>query len=139
MMINIVSIGRFRFASERALFCEYQKIIKNLELEELPYSPELTPAARRLQEAKSISNFANLSDSFIALDVSGEVISSSESIKKTKNYLVPDMQTTFIIGGPDGLDESIINRASLVLSLGRISWPHSLCRILLVEQLKRYI
>jgi 23S rRNA (pseudouridine1915-N3)-methyltransferase len=43
----------------------------------------------------------------------------------------------FLIGGADGLDDSIVGRAGLKLSLGRMTWPHLMARLLLVEQLYR--
>ncbi len=43
----------------------------------------------------------------------------------------------FLIGGPDGLGAAARERASLVLSLGRMTWPHMLVRAMLAEQLYR--
>jgi 23S rRNA (pseudouridine1915-N3)-methyltransferase len=43
----------------------------------------------------------------------------------------------FVIGGADGLDTRILERARLTLSLGRLTWPHLLVRGLLAEQLYR--
>ena len=43
----------------------------------------------------------------------------------------------FLIGGPDGLAGELGARAELVLSLGRMTWPHLLVRVLLAEQLYR--
>jgi 23S rRNA (pseudouridine1915-N3)-methyltransferase len=42
-----------------------------------------------------------------------------------------------LIGGADGLDTSILDRAALKISLGRMTWPHLMARLLLVEQLYR--
>ena len=43
----------------------------------------------------------------------------------------------FAIGGPDGLSPAVLERADLTLSLGPMTWPHLLVRVLLVEQLYR--
>ena len=43
----------------------------------------------------------------------------------------------FIIGGADGLDESIRDRANQLIAFGAMTWPHQLVRILLAEQLYR--
>jgi 23S rRNA (pseudouridine1915-N3)-methyltransferase len=46
-------------------------------------------------------------------------------------------ELAFVIGGADGLDDSVRTRASLLLSLGPMTWPHMLVRVLLAEQLWR--
>jgi 23S rRNA (pseudouridine1915-N3)-methyltransferase len=43
----------------------------------------------------------------------------------------------FVIGGADGLDEAVRRRADMVLSLGALTWPHMLARVLLAEQIYR--
>jgi 23S rRNA (pseudouridine1915-N3)-methyltransferase len=43
----------------------------------------------------------------------------------------------FLIGGADGLDEAARGRADLLLSFGRMVWPHMLARVMLAEQLYR--
>ena len=43
----------------------------------------------------------------------------------------------FLIGGADGLDESVRKRADMILSFGALTWPHMLVRVLLAEQLYR--
>ena len=45
----------------------------------------------------------------------------------------------FIIGGADGIDPDLRDRARLVLNLGRLTWPHQLVRILIAEQLYRAV
>jgi len=45
----------------------------------------------------------------------------------------------FIIGGPDGLAKTAIDRANLVLPFGVMTWPHQLARIMLVEQIYRAV
>ncbi len=46
-------------------------------------------------------------------------------------------QLTFIIGGADGLHESVLAKSHAKLSLGRMTWPHLLVRVLLAEQIYR--
>jgi 23S rRNA (pseudouridine1915-N3)-methyltransferase len=43
----------------------------------------------------------------------------------------------FVIGGADGLTEQMRNRADFILSLGQMTWPHQLARVMLVEQIYR--
>ena len=44
---------------------------------------------------------------------------------------------TFLIGGSNGIDQSILDNAHLTMSFGTATWPHMLARILLIEQLYR--
>jgi len=46
-------------------------------------------------------------------------------------------ETAFIIGGPDGLDESVIKDAALLLRLSALTLPHALAQVILLEQLYR--
>ncbi|KGM31825.1 23S rRNA (pseudouridine(1915)-N(3))-methyltransferase RlmH, partial [Inquilinus limosus] len=46
-------------------------------------------------------------------------------------------EAAFLIGGADGHDESVRGRAELLLSFGRLTWPHMLARTMLAEQLYR--
>ncbi len=43
----------------------------------------------------------------------------------------------FLIGGADGLDATVLERADLVLSLGAMTWPHLMVRAMLAEQIYR--
>src|SRR3546814_9205380 len=43
----------------------------------------------------------------------------------------------FLVGGADGLDRAVLDRADLVLSFGVMTWPHLLVRAMLVEQIYR--
>jgi 23S rRNA (pseudouridine1915-N3)-methyltransferase len=44
---------------------------------------------------------------------------------------------TFVIGGPEGLSSVISSRANLILSIGKMTWTHEMCRVLLLEQVYR--
>jgi 23S rRNA (pseudouridine1915-N3)-methyltransferase len=44
---------------------------------------------------------------------------------------------SFVIGGAEGLDASVIARADAVISLGKLTWPHMLARVMLAEQIYR--
>lgn len=46
-------------------------------------------------------------------------------------------EVIFVIGGPDGLSPTICERADLRLSLGKMTWPHEICQLLVLEQLYR--
>src|SRR5262249_38259758 len=73
----------------------------------------------------------------VALDEHGKVLDSSTFARQLARWREAARELVFVIGGPDGPDETVIARAGLVLSLGAMTWPHQLARIMLVEQLYR--
>ena len=73
----------------------------------------------------------------IALEESGILYSSKEFSEKMSNWIENFSSITFIIGGADGLDSSVVNKSSSTLSLSRMTLPHHLVKIFLAEQLYR--
>lgn len=74
----------------------------------------------------------------IALQPDGELLSSGDLALRLKQYeLGGKGPVTFLIGGPLGLPAGIVKRADLVLSLSRMTFPHQLVRIMLLEQIYR--
>ena len=74
----------------------------------------------------------------VALDETGQALTSAEfagRIGKWRDGGTKDI--CFVIGGADGLDKAVLERAQLTLSFGRLTWPHLLVRVLLVEQIFR--
>jgi 23S rRNA (pseudouridine1915-N3)-methyltransferase len=67
----------------------------------------------------------------IALDEHGEDLTTQRFASLLK------AQTTFVIGGPDGLDESVKKDAALVLRVSSLTLPHALAQVILLEQLYR--
>ena len=73
----------------------------------------------------------------IALDVQGKLWSTEELSSHLQDWLQEEKNIDFIIGGPDGLADSCLQRAQLRWSLSPLTLPHLLVRILLAEQLYR--
>lgn len=73
----------------------------------------------------------------IALDEAGEAATSEELARRLGAWRDGGRDLFFLIGGADGLDATITARADWRLALGRLTWPHLLVRLLLVEQLYR--
>ena len=78
-----------------------------------------------------------LSGYIVAMCIEGKKLSSvdlANSLDKIKNS---NSEITFIIGGSYGIDESVKKLANLKLSISDMTFPHTLCRVLLIEQIYR--
>ena len=91
-----------------------------------------TPWEIEMREVKSL-DAAELKGFVIALDERGENLSTTELAQKLQN--IP--QVSFVIGEADGLSDAVRGRADLLLSFGKLTWPHKLVRVLLCEQIYR--
>ena len=73
-----------------------------------------------------------------ALDERGKVVSSPDFAARLADWRdAGRADVQFVIGGADGLDRSVLDRADFKLSLGAMVWPHLLVRVMLAEQLYR--
>ena len=74
----------------------------------------------------------------VAMDKSGEVVSSEQLSKLvSKTFTDGAKALTFVIGGSNGLTKEFLGRADKVVSFGKITYPHQLMRIILLEQIYR--
>ena len=74
----------------------------------------------------------------IALDERGRLLSSPDFAAALARFRDDGRSdAVFLIGGADGLDPSLRDRADLMLSFGAMVWPHMLARVMLAEQLYR--
>jgi len=109
------------------------KIIEHSEGHQKSNKPNIENT-KKIEAQKIIKSLQK--DSFIiALDEQGDNSSSIQFAKKLNEHNQEIIE--FIIGGSWGLDKTILNQANLILSFGKITLPHSLARIVLLEQLYR--
>ena len=73
----------------------------------------------------------------VALDERGRQWSTEELAAQLENWMREEHGVSFLVGGPDGLHPSCRDSARSVWSLGRLTLPHPLVRVLLAEQLYR--
>ena len=76
-------------------------------------------------------------DFVIALDESGKQCTSRELAGQMETWQVVGADLIFVIGGPDGLSGVVLQRANYCLGLSKMTLPHGLARLLVVEQLYR--
>ena len=73
----------------------------------------------------------------VALDLGGEAPDTERFAVRLGQWLESGRPVVFLVGGAEGLDRSVLDRAEAVLSLGRLTWPHMLVRAMLAEQIFR--
>jgi 23S rRNA (pseudouridine1915-N3)-methyltransferase len=131
LRITIAIIGRDRQSPMRALFDDYaSRVPWAITLKEI--EPKGRNGAALLSQA--VPDDAKL----VALDQRGKELSSDQWARQIGAWQDGGVRDLgFVIGGADGLDEALIHRADLVLSLGAMIWPHLLVKVLLAEQLYR--
>lgn len=99
--------------------------------------PTRTPAQAMAAEAKRLD--AALPDGClrVALDERGRDVTTTQLARLLEGWLSSGRDVGFLIGGPDGLDPGLQDRADLQLRLSSLTLPHALVRVLLAEQLYR--
>ena len=90
-----------------------------------------------LEEATAIERRLKPQELMVVLDVEGKVISTETIAETLATWQSDGLKIAFVIGGPDGLHPSLKAKAGARWSLGRITLPHPLVRVILAEQLYR--
>ena len=89
------------------------------------------------KESSKIKKYIKEKDYNISLAIEGEMLSSVDFSKKIDNIFNNYSDINFIIGGSYGLDESLKNMCDLKLSFSKMTYPHQLFRVILLEQIYR--
>ena len=132
-MIKIICIGKLKEKYLIDLTSDYIKRINKyhkLELIELKDSDIIT-------EGKEIDKYIKPQEYIITLEIEGNKHNSVEFSKKIDNWLMTYSNITFIIGGSDGISDSIKNKSNYKLSFSDLTFPHGLFRGFLLEQIYR--
>lgn len=134
---RLVAVGRIGRGPEAELFNRYNDRLRpKLVVTELAEGRGSAPEIKR-READAILAALPTQAFVIALDL-GSTASDSESFAaRLTQWIEAARPIAFVIGGAEGLDRSVMMRADHVLSLGPLTWPHMLVRVLLAEQLFR--
>lgn len=139
-MIKIIVVGQLKEKYLKEAIAEYSKRIKkytNIEIIEVK-DEGLVEAQKAIKlESEKINKHINNKDYLITLEIEGKEYSSIEFAKKLDDILIENSNLTFIIGGSYGLSEDIKVQAKLHLSFSKMTFPHQLFRVLLLEQIYR--
>ena len=132
-MIKIICVGKLKERYLIDLVDDYVKRVNKyhkLELIEVKDS-------NIKDEALEIEKHINSRDFVVTMEIGGKKLNSVELSKKIDNWLMTYGNVTFVIGGSDGIDESIRKKSNYALSFSDLTFPHGLFRGFLVEQIYR--
>ncbi len=144
--INIICVGKLKESYWRAAVEEYSKRLKplcKLNILELPEervgdNPSAAEISRTINvESDRILSKLGKGDYTVAMCVEGRNISSEELSQRLEDVCLTHSTINWIIGGSWGLSDSLKARADFKLSIGKMTFPHQLCRVMLLEQLYR--
>jgi 23S rRNA (pseudouridine1915-N3)-methyltransferase len=91
----------------------------------------------KTEEGSKLLQKIGPTDKVIALDVKGKAFSTPELAQNIANWQQEGEKLVFLIGGPDGLSQTCLARANIKWSLSALTFPHTLARVILLEQLYR--
>lgn len=140
MHITLATIGKSKQNTPYSqLFEEYARRLPwTVNLRELEERKPLPTEQRKEREATLLLDACANAQRIVALDERGKDLTSTAFAGVLGQWQQEgDTRIAFIIGGQDGLHPSIRQRADLLLSFGKLTWPHMLVRPLLAEQLYR--
>lgn len=144
MKLRLLAVGRAGTRRpEIALIEEYrQRLTWPFTIQEVEEKRPLPPAALKKREGElllaALDNSRSGRQVAVVLDERGRNMASRDFAAKIGTWRDDGVgEIVFLIGGADGHDEAVRARADLLLSLGAMTWPHQLVRVMLAEQLYR--
>lgn len=147
MKIKLVTVGKLKEKYLKDGTAEYAKRLKHFtKFELIELSDEKTPdKASHLENQQILEKEGNrilskITDKefVIALAIEGQQFPSEEFSKILSDITIRGISNiTFVIGGSLGLSNTVKKRANLLMSFGKLTLPHQLMRLVLVEQIYR--
>lgn len=139
-MIKLITVGTIKENYLKEAIEEYQKRLKkytNLEIIEVKDEGLVEESKAIILEAEKIKKHLNSKDYIITMEIEGKQLSSTEFAEKINQIQIENSNIVFIIGGSYGLSEELKQMSRLHLSFSKMTFPHQLFRVLLLEQIYR--
>ena len=144
MQIRFLWIGKTKNPAIRSLIADYLERIRHLgpceamEARDISKRSSLSSASRIEAEGEELLKHIPAGGRRVVLDEKGSQFASREFarwLESEQNHGARVL--TFVIGGPEGLSRMVSDKSNLLLSLGKMTWTHEMCRVLLLEQIYR--
>ena len=147
MKITLITVGKIKEKYFTDAIAEYAKrLSRYCKLEIIEVADEKTPdnasegLENQIKEKEGERIFSKVPDNayVVALAIDGKQLSSEELADKMEKWNVNGVShLVFIIGGSLGLTQKVLNRADYSLSFSKVTFPHQLMRVILLEQIYR--
>lgn len=140
MALHLVAVGRLRpcFRDAADLYLErLQRFVPVTEREVRDAGRAGNAVAQQREEAERLRAAIPRSARTVALDLDGTPWSSEQLATRLAQWREPGRDTAFVVGGATGLDAVLLEGADERWSLGPLTLPHELARVLVAEQLYR--
>lgn len=147
MKITVITVGKIKEKYLKDAIAEYTKrLSKYCKLEIAEVADEKTPDhasetvedAIRAKEAERILKYVKDDAYVITLEIQGKQLTSEELADKIEKLGVQGTShIIFIIGGSIGLGEEVLQKSNFALSFSKMTFPHQLMRVILLEQIYR--
>jgi 23S rRNA (pseudouridine1915-N3)-methyltransferase len=136
-MPHLIAVGRLRAGPEMDLFARYNaRLHPALAVTQVPEARG-TPSEAKRREGVALIACLPPRAFAVALDLGGQAPDSARFARLLDRWLGFGRPVCFLIGGAEGLDSAVLDRADAILSLGPLTWPHLLARVMLAEQIYR--
>ena len=135
--LRIIAVGRIGRGAEAELFARYAARLSTPPIvTEIADGRGSAPEIKRREAAGLLAALPDPATA-VALDLGGRAPTSAGFAAEVSGWFELNRPLCFMLGGAEGLDGSVVERAARVLSLGPLTWPHLLARAMLAEQLFR--
>lgn len=140
MKVNIVCVGKIKEKFFTDAILEYSKRLSrycSFNIIEVVEASKISNLEKK-SEAEGKLLLEKCSGVIVSLDSKGKMLSSPEIADFIKNKQISGVsEISFVIGGSNGLSEEVLKASGLILSFGKITYPHQLFRVVLSEQIYR--
>lgn len=137
-MIRIICVGKVKESFYREAILEYGKRLSKYTKISIVEVPDEAIEEKALKiEGERILRYIKDNEFVITLEINGNNLSSLEFAQLIDQTLVKNSNITFVIGGSYGLDEMVKRRSNYALSFSKMTFPHQLFRVILLEQIYR--
>lgn len=146
MAMLIIGVGKLKEAWQRDACAEYLKRLKRfggIEIKEVPDQPEPDKPSEALnkrvkeQEGKEILALIKPTDRVVTLCINGKSYDSEGFAQKIAQWTGDGRRLVLVIGGSLGLSDEVLRRGDETLSFSKMTFPHQLMRVILLEQIYR--
>ncbi|AYY66209.1 23S rRNA (pseudouridine(1915)-N(3))-methyltransferase RlmH [Staphylococcus hominis subsp. hominis] len=147
MKITILAVGKLKEKYWKQAIAEYEKRLgaySKIEMIEVPdeKAPE-TMSDKEIEKVKEKEGQRLLAQikpqaTVITLEIQGKMLSSEGLAKELQQRMTQGQSDfVFVIGGSNGLHQDVLNRSNYALSFSKMTFPHQMMRVVLIEQVYR--